>query len=51
MTTPLRIVLVGYGPVGARFVEELLPEVSGGRVDLTVIAGEQVEAYNRVLVA
>lgn len=51
MTTPLRIVLVGYGPVGARFVEELLPEVSAGRVDLTVIAGEQVEAYNRVLVA
>ena len=51
MTTPLRIVLVGYGPVGARFVEELLPEVSAGRVDLTVIAGERVEAYNRVLVA
>lgn len=51
MTTPLRIVLVGYGTVGARFVEELLPEVSAGRVALTVLAGEPVEAYNRVLVA
>lgn len=51
MTAPLRIVLVGYGPVGARFVEELLPEVGAGRIALTVVAGEHVEAYNRVLVA
>jgi assimilatory nitrate reductase electron transfer subunit len=47
----LRIVLVGYGPVGARFVEELLPAVQAGSVALTVVAGEHVEAYNRVLVA
>ncbi|MGX5696097.1 NAD(P)/FAD-dependent oxidoreductase [Agromyces soli] len=47
----LRIVLVGYGPVGARFVEEVLPAVRAGHVDLTVVAGEPVEAYNRVLVA
>ena len=47
----LRIVLVGYGPVGARFVEELLPAVQAGSVELTVVAGEHVEAYNRVLVA
>ncbi|TYL50642.1 FAD-dependent oxidoreductase [Agromyces mariniharenae] len=47
----LRIVLVGYGPVGARFVEELLPSVRSGAVELTVVAGEDVEAYNRVLVA
>lgn len=51
MTAPLRIVLIGYGLVGARFVEELLPEVAAGRIDLTVVAGEPVEAYNRVLVA
>ncbi len=51
MTAPLRIVLVGYGPVGARFVEELLPEVAAARAALTVVAGEPVEAYNRVLVA
>ncbi|GAA1061161.1 NAD(P)/FAD-dependent oxidoreductase [Agromyces bracchium] len=49
--SPLRIVLIGYGPVGARFVEELLPAVRGGAVALTVVAGEPVEAYNRVLVA
>ncbi|RXZ47083.1 NAD(P)/FAD-dependent oxidoreductase, partial [Agromyces binzhouensis] len=49
--TPLRIVLIGYGPVGARFVEELLPAVRAGAVALTVVAGEPVEAYNRVLVA
>ncbi|GAA1813613.1 FAD-dependent oxidoreductase [Agromyces neolithicus] len=47
----LRIVLVGYGPVGARFVDELLPAVRHGAVELTVVAGEDVEAYNRVLVA
>ena len=47
----LRIVLVGYGPVGARFVEELLPAVQDGAVELTVVAGEDIEAYNRVLVA
>lgn len=47
----LRVVLIGYGPVGARFVEELLPAVQRGAVQLTVIAGEDVEAYNRVLVA
>ncbi|MCD2442444.1 FAD-dependent oxidoreductase [Agromyces sp. SYSU K20354] len=47
----LRIVLIGYGPVGARFVEELLPSVRNGSVELTVVAGENVEAYNRVLVA
>ncbi|WP_448810305.1 FAD-dependent oxidoreductase [Agromyces bauzanensis] len=51
MNTALRIVLVGYGPVGARFVEELLPAVRSGAVALTVVAGEDVEAYNRVLVA
>jgi assimilatory nitrate reductase electron transfer subunit len=51
MTAPLRIVLIGYGLVGARFVDELLPEVSAGRIALTVVAGEPVEAYNRVLVA
>lgn len=47
----LRVVLVGYGPVGARFVEELLPAVRSGSVELTVVAGEDIEAYNRVLVA
>lgn len=43
--------LVGYGPVGARFVEELLPAVRAGLVQLTVVGAEAAEAYNRVLVA
>lgn len=51
MSAALKIVLVGYGPVGARFVDELLPAVQAGSVELTVVAGEDVEAYNRVLVA
>ncbi|MES2092965.1 MAG: FAD-dependent oxidoreductase [Actinomycetota bacterium] len=46
-----RIVLVGYGPVGARFVEEILPAVRAGRIDLTVVGAEAAEAYNRVLIA
>lgn len=46
-----RIVLIGYGPVGARFVEELLPAVRSGAVSLTVIGAEQHDAYNRVLIA
>ncbi|MGO4343814.1 hypothetical protein AB4Z02_19200, partial [Pedococcus sp. 2YAF34] len=48
---PLHIVLIGYGPVGARFVEELLPSVSAGTVELTVVGAEAEDAYNRVLVA
>lgn len=46
-----RIVLVGYGPVGARFVEELLPLVRDGRASLTVVGAEAADSYNRVLIA
>ncbi|MFF7681845.1 FAD-dependent oxidoreductase [Microbacterium sp. NPDC007973] len=48
---PERVVLVGYGPVGARLVEGLLPAVRDGRIDLTVIGAEPHDAYNRVLIA
>jgi assimilatory nitrate reductase electron transfer subunit len=51
MTNPTRIVLIGYGPVGARFVEELLPAVRSGAVTLTVLGAEEHSAYNRVLLA
>jgi len=51
VTAAPAIVLVGYGPVGARFVEDLLPAVRAGAVSLTVIGAEDEEAYNRVLVA
>ncbi len=46
-----RVVLVGFGPVGARFVEELLPAVRAGLVQLTVVGAEAAPAYNRVLLA
>ncbi|HEV7185905.1 MAG TPA: FAD-dependent oxidoreductase [Leifsonia sp.] len=48
---PLRVVLVGYGPVGARFVEEFAPAVAAGAAELTVVGAETEDAYNRVLVA
>lgn len=50
-TRPLRVVLIGYGPVGARFLEELLPTVAAGRAELTVVGAEDTDAYNRVLIA
>lgn len=46
-----RIVLIGYGTVGARFAEELLPAVRSGAVTLTVVGAESDDAYNRVLIA
>jgi assimilatory nitrate reductase electron transfer subunit len=46
-----RIVVVGFGPVAARLVDELLPAVRSGLARLTVIGEESDAAYNRVLVA
>jgi assimilatory nitrate reductase electron transfer subunit len=48
---PERIVVVGYGPVGSRFVDELLPLVAAGLAELTVVGAETEHAYNRVLLA
>lgn len=48
---PLRVVLVGFGPVGARFAEEMLPAIAAGRIALTVVGAERDDPYNRVLVA
>ncbi|WP_370626870.1 NAD(P)/FAD-dependent oxidoreductase [Cryobacterium sp. PAMC25264] len=48
---PERVVVVGYGPVGARFVDEILPLVEAGLAELTVVGAEQEHAYNRVLLA
>lgn len=47
---PVRVVLIGYGPVGARLVEHLLPGVAGGELELTVVGAEDEDAYNRVLI-
>ncbi|MCW2163663.1 assimilatory nitrate reductase (NADH) beta subunit [Microbacterium hydrothermale] len=46
-----RVVLVGYGPVGARLIDGLLPAVREGRIDLTVVGAEPHDVYNRVLLA
>ncbi|GAA4487219.1 FAD-dependent oxidoreductase [Microbacterium panaciterrae] len=51
MSRPMRIVLIGYGPVGARFVEEVLPAVAAGNAELVVVGAESDDAYNRVLLA
>ncbi len=48
---PERVVLVGYGPVGARLIDGLLPAVRDGRIDLTVVGAEPHDVYNRVLLA
>ncbi|MFC3397885.1 FAD-dependent oxidoreductase [Microbacterium amylolyticum] len=47
----MRIVLVGFGPVGVRFAEEILPEVQAGRVELTIVGAEQHDPYNRIMIA
>ncbi|UVJ40760.1 FAD-dependent oxidoreductase [Arthrobacter sp. CJ23] len=46
-----RIVVVGFGPVAARLVEELLPAVRSGLAQLLVVGQEAEAAYNRVMVA
>lgn len=46
-----RIVVIGAGPVGIRFTEELLPLVAGGRATVTVLGAETANPYNRVLLA
>ncbi|MFI2566718.1 FAD-dependent oxidoreductase [Paenarthrobacter sp. NPDC018779] len=46
-----RIVVVGFGPVAARLVDELLPSVRSGLVQLLVVGQETEAAYNRVMVA
>ncbi|MGJ9403473.1 FAD-dependent oxidoreductase [Arthrobacter sp. KK5.5] len=49
--SPERLVVIGFGPVAARLVEELLPRVAGGDIAVTVLGAERHAAYNRVLVA
>ncbi|XVX19851.1 FAD-dependent oxidoreductase [Actinomycetota bacterium] len=53
-TTPAhRVVLVGHGMVGARFLDELdrLTARTGGAVDVTVLAEETTAPYNRLLLS
>jgi assimilatory nitrate reductase electron transfer subunit len=46
-----RIVVIGFGPVAARFVDGLRPAAAAGAIELTVVGEEEHAAYNRVLVA
>lgn len=51
VAAPLRVVVVGFGPVAARFIDVLEPSLASGAVQLTVVGAESEAAYNRVLVA
>src|SRR3954462_7201296 len=46
-----RVVVVGGGMVGSRFVDELLVVDRAGRFDVTVLGAEDYEPYNRVLLS
>lgn len=51
MKQPEQIVIIGFGPVSASLIEGLLPAVTAGDCELTVISAEEHLAYNRVLLA
>ena len=44
------VVVVGFGPVAARFVDDVADLAAEGTIRLTVVGGEIDPAYNRVLV-
>ncbi|KAA9393758.1 UNVERIFIED_CONTAM: FAD-dependent oxidoreductase [Kocuria sp. CPCC 205295] len=44
------VVVVGCGPVAARFVDDVLPLVERGLLRVTVLGAEPHMAYNRILV-
>ena len=46
-----RVVVVGGGMVGTRFVDELLAVDTAGRFDVTVLGAEDYQPYNRVLLS
>ncbi|SES09605.1 assimilatory nitrate reductase (NADH) beta subunit [Pedococcus cremeus] len=46
-----RVVVVGNGMVGSRFVEDLLAADTAGRFTVTVLGAEACEPYNRVLLS
>src|SRR5687767_8307226 len=47
----MRMVVVGNGMVGSRFVEDLLAADHAGKYDITVLGAEDCEPYNRVLLS
>lgn len=42
------VVIIGFGPVASRLVEELLPDVRSGALRLTVVGSEPRAAYQRI---
>lgn len=46
-----RVVVVGAGMVGHRFVDELVRADPGGRFDVTLVGAEEYEPYNRILLS
>lgn len=44
------VLVVGFGPVAVRLVEELLPAVEAGELRICVVGEEDHAGYNRVLV-
>src|SRR4029079_16997058 len=47
----LRLVVIGNGMVGARFVEELLARGGGDRYDIVMFGDEPTGNYNRILLS
>ncbi|WOP19416.1 FAD-dependent oxidoreductase [Raineyella sp. LH-20] len=45
-----RLLVIGFGPVAVRLVEELLPAVDAGDLHVCVVGEERRPGYNRVLV-
>ncbi|GAB4084682.1 FAD-dependent oxidoreductase [Myceligenerans cantabricum] len=51
LRVPLRIVVIGFGMVGGRFVDELVRRDTDDAFDITVLGAEPYEPYNRVLLS
>jgi NADPH-dependent 2,4-dienoyl-CoA reductase/sulfur reductase-like enzyme len=47
----MRLVVIGHGMVGARFVEEVIAHDAAGKYAITVLGAEDCEPYNRVLLS
>jgi assimilatory nitrate reductase electron transfer subunit len=45
-----RVVVIGFGPVAARLVDELRPAVRDHRLQLLVVGAEPGPAYNRIMI-
>ncbi|GAA1848310.1 FAD-dependent oxidoreductase [Myceligenerans crystallogenes] len=51
LRVPTRIVVIGFGMVGGRFVDDLMRRDTDHDFDVTVLGAEPYEPYNRVLLS